>query len=57
MATTTQVAEFTIQRKHTTNRRSPLRWIISHTIRYWWLVLIMFIGAVGMQPCPPMCPY
>jgi ATP-binding cassette, subfamily B, bacterial len=24
-----------------------VRWVISYALRYWWLVLIMFIGAVG----------
>jgi ATP-binding cassette subfamily B protein len=40
-------AEFTLTRRHTSDQRSPLRWVVSHTFRYWWLVLIMFIGAVG----------
>jgi len=47
MTTSSQVAEFTLTRRHTSDRRSPLRWVVSHTFRYWWLVLIMFIGAVG----------
>ncbi|NTV38175.1 MAG: ABC transporter ATP-binding protein, partial [Anaerolineales bacterium] len=40
-------AEFTLTRPHTTDRRSPVRWILSHMTRYWWLVIIMFIGAIG----------
>lgn len=24
-----------------------MRWIISHALRHWWLVLVMFFGAVG----------
>ncbi len=47
VTTSSQVSEFTLTRRHTTDRRNPLRWIISHTRRYWWLVLIMFIGAIG----------
>jgi len=47
MTTSSQVAEFTLTRRHISDRRSPLRWVVSHTFRYWWLVLIMFIGAVG----------
>ncbi|HEX7542082.1 MAG TPA: ABC transporter ATP-binding protein [Anaerolineales bacterium] len=47
MTTITSPAEFTLPRRHTTDRRNPVRWILSHTRRYWWLVLIMFIGAVG----------
>jgi ATP-binding cassette subfamily B protein len=41
------VAEFTLTHRRTTDRRSHIRWVISYTLRYWWLVLIMFIGAVG----------
>jgi len=47
MTTTTSPAEFTLTRKHLSDRRTPLRWILSHTMRHGWLVLIMFIGAVG----------
>src|SRR5512147_30807 len=45
--TTTSPAEFTLARRHTTDRRTPVRWVISHALRYWWLILIMFIGAIG----------
>jgi ATP-binding cassette, subfamily B, bacterial len=41
------IAEFTLTRRHTADRRNHIRWIISYALRYWWLVLIMFIGAVG----------
>ena len=41
------VAEFTLSRRHTSDRRSHVRWVLSYALRYWWLVLIMFIGAVG----------
>jgi ATP-binding cassette subfamily B protein len=41
------IAEFTLKRKYTTNRLSPVRWVLSHARRYWWLVVIMMIGAIG----------
>jgi ATP-binding cassette, subfamily B, bacterial len=41
------IAEFTLTRRHVPNRRNHIRWIISYALRYWWLLLIMFIGAVG----------
>ncbi len=41
------ITEFTIPRSHTSDRRGPVRWILSHALHHWWLVLIMFIGAVG----------
>ncbi len=47
MATLASPTEFTLTRRHISDRRSPLRWLISHATRHWWLILIMFIGAVG----------
>jgi ATP-binding cassette subfamily B protein len=41
------LAEFTLARQQHSDQRSPLRWVVSHTLRYWWLVVIMLIGAVG----------
>ena len=41
------ISEFTLPDRLPSNRRSPLRWVASHTARYWWLVLIMLIGAIG----------
>ncbi len=40
-------AEFTLFRKHAADRHSPVAWLRSHTTRYWWLVIILFIGAIG----------
>jgi ATP-binding cassette subfamily B protein len=40
-------AEFTLARRYASDRRSPVRWIVSHALRHWWLVLVMFVGAVG----------
>jgi ATP-binding cassette subfamily B protein len=47
MATTSSPAEFTLTRAHASDRRGPVRWAISHALQHWWLVVIMFIGAVG----------
>ena len=41
------IAEFTLTRRHASDRRNHIRWIISYAVRYWWLVLVMFLGAVG----------
>jgi ATP-binding cassette subfamily B protein len=46
MTPTASPAEFTLSRRPT-DRRSPLRWVLSHTARHWWLVIVMFIGAIG----------
>ena len=47
MTTIASPAEFTLNRRHTSDRRSPLRWVVSHAAHHWWLVLVMFVGAVG----------
>jgi ATP-binding cassette subfamily B protein len=47
MATLNIPAEFTLERKHTFNRTSPVRWILSHTRIYWWIILMILIGAIG----------
>jgi ATP-binding cassette subfamily B protein len=39
--------EFTLPQTHPTDRRTPLRWIVSHVRRHAWLVVSMFIGAFG----------
>ncbi len=40
-------SEFTIQQGFQSDRSSPLRWILSHFSRQWYLGVIMLIGAVG----------
>ena len=47
MATTTAPAEFSMQRPVTYDRTTALRWIWSHARRHWWIIIMMFIGAVG----------
>jgi ATP-binding cassette subfamily B protein len=41
------VAEFILPQIFEPDRRTPLRWILSHTGRYWWLVIVTLVGAVG----------
>lgn len=40
-------AEFTLPSPYPTDRRGPVRWIISHAVRHWQLALTMIVGAVG----------
>ena len=40
-------AEFTIASQYQTNRSSPVRWVISHGLRQWPVILIALIGALG----------
>ena len=49
-------AEFTLIRGAPSDRRSPVRWILAHTKRYWWLVLIMFVGAIGNAALAAIVP-
>jgi len=47
MSTLPLASEFTISRSHSTNRTSPTRWIWSHAYRYWWIWVVIVIGAFG----------
>ncbi len=47
MTTPTLASEFTISRPRKYDRSSAARWIWSHTAPYWWLLIIIFIGAAG----------
>jgi len=49
MATATAPAEFTLTHKEqqTSNRTSPVRWIWSHASRYWLIMTILVVGALG----------
>jgi ATP-binding cassette subfamily B protein len=40
-------AEFTLFRKHAYQRTSPIRWIWDHARRYWWIIVMIIIGAAG----------
>lgn len=44
---TTTSAEFTLPEYHQGNHRGPLRWILSHALRYWYLFAMLILGAVG----------
>ena len=45
MATTT--AEFTIPQQYKTDRRSPVRWVMSHALHEWWILIVALVGALG----------
>ncbi|MEW6242552.1 MAG: ABC transporter transmembrane domain-containing protein, partial [Chloroflexota bacterium] len=40
-------AEFTLARRHVSDRRDPIRWIVSHARRHWGLIIMAIIGALG----------
>ena len=45
--TTTTTAEYTIPPQYRTDRRSPVRWVISHALHEWWILLLALVGALG----------
>ena len=47
MATVTSPAEFTLQRSQRVKRTGPVIWIVTHAIRYWPILFMMVIGAIG----------
>src|SRR5688572_11554084 len=47
MSSMASPAEFTFPQVFNADRRGPIRWIWSHAARYWWLLIIIFIGALG----------
>ena len=40
-------AEFTLPQRHSTDRRTPFRWLLSHTLHYWPLSISMVGGAIA----------
>lgn len=56
MTTTSYPAEFTLPRRKPTDRSSAFRWIFSHFIRYWYLGLMMLIGAFGNAALAAVVP-
>jgi ATP-binding cassette subfamily B protein len=47
MSDQSAVSEFSISRQYESNRRGPVRWIYSHAIRQWPVLLMAFVGAFG----------
>lgn len=47
MTTLAASSEFTIVRKPSEKTRGPARWIWSHAIRYWPILLMLVVGAIG----------
>ena len=45
-----------MQRKLTTDRTSPVRWVWSHVRPHWWIMVIMVAGAVGNAALAAVVP-
>jgi ATP-binding cassette subfamily B protein len=42
-----ELAEFTLKNSYRTNRRGPVRWVLSHAARHWALLIVAIGGAFG----------
>jgi ATP-binding cassette subfamily B protein len=40
-------AEFTVPDRYHANRKGPKRWLFSHAMRYWYLWVLLIIGALS----------
>ena len=49
-------AEFTLIRQPTVRTRGPVRWIWSHARRYWLILVVMLVGAVGNAALAALVP-
>jgi ATP-binding cassette subfamily B protein len=47
MTILTAPAEFTLHRENKYDYASPIRWILSHVKPYTWIVIMIFVGAIG----------
>jgi ATP-binding cassette subfamily B protein len=56
MTSTAIPAEFTLPEHGQTDRRGPVRWIISHAIHHWYFGLMMLIGAIGNAALAAVVP-
>ncbi len=56
MTQATLSAKFALPKRKKTDRRSPIRWLLSRTIRYWYLWVVMFIGAFGNAALAAVIP-
>jgi ATP-binding cassette subfamily B protein len=56
MTSTQLAAEFTLPRRYAFKRSSPVRWIWSHATRYWHLLTMILVGAVGNAALAAVLP-
>ena len=56
MTTISHPAEFTLQRVHTANRSNVVKWIVSHAVRYWPIIIMLFTGGLGNAALAAVVP-
>ncbi len=50
------LVEFTLSTQRQFRRSSPARWLIQHVLPYWYLVLMMLVGAFGNAALAAVVP-
>src|SRR5512146_2271364 len=56
MTTLSAPAEFTLSRQTTVRTRGPARWIWSHAVRYWPILIMLVVGAIGNAALAAVIP-
>jgi ATP-binding cassette subfamily B protein len=56
MTAQAELAEFTLERKHHSDRRGPIRWLWSHAIRHIWIIIMLIVGAIGNAALQAVVP-
>ena len=56
MTTLPLTSEFTIAQRFKTNRKSAERWVLSYAAHYWWLMLVIVVGAFGNAALAAVIP-
>ena len=42
-----QKVEFNLPNRYVSDHRNPVRWVTSHALKYWPIILLVFVGALG----------
>ncbi len=50
------VSEFVLPQALRSDRRTPLRWVLSHARRQWWLLILLLVGALGNASLAAVVP-
>jgi ATP-binding cassette, subfamily B, bacterial len=56
MNSSTLSSEFSLPQRYRTDRRDPVRWILSHARRHWYLVITLLVGAVSNAALAAVVP-
>jgi len=49
-------SEFVLPQALRSDRRTPLRWVLSHARRQWWLLILLLVGALGNASLAAVVP-